>query len=475
MKKIISVAEGDGIGPEITKATLQVLRAANLPLEFEMVRLGKEAFFDGHENGIPPETWAAIRKTKVLLKAPITTPQGGGHKSLNVTLRKALGLYANIRPSIAYSPFIQTKYPDIDLVIVRENEEDLYTGIEYQQTNDSYSTLKIVTRKGSERIVRYAFEYARACGRKKVTAMSKDNIMKITDGLFHRVFNEISKEYPEIENDHYLIDIGAAHIATDPGRFDVIVTLNLYGDIVSDIASQVAGSVGLAGSANIGSTYSMFEAIHGSAPDIAGKGIANPTGLMMGAVMMMHTLGYCQEASLVHNAILKTIEDGMHTADLFDVKYSVKKVDTMEFADAVVMRLGREPSILPKATYKTLDMHIPNVSESTKVTKELRGVDVFIDWSVGSVEEFISILSEIENTTLILTKVFNRGLQIWPDRDPEVLCSDSWLCRFERKNGARSVSSMDVIGLYSLLVEHSLDLIKIENLYAFNGEPRYWG
>jgi isocitrate dehydrogenase len=474
MKKMISVAEGDGIGPEITKATLQVLRAANLPLEFEMVRLGKEAFSDGHESGIPPETWAAIRKTKVLLKAPITTPQGGGYKSLNVSLRKALGLYANVRPSIAYSPFIKTKYPDVNLVIVRENEEDLYTGIEYQQSNDSYSTLKVITKKGSERIIRYAFEYAKACGRKKVTAMSKDNIMKLTDGLFHRVFNEIGKEYPEIEKDHYIIDIGAAHIATDPGRFDIIVTLNLYGDIVSDIASQVAGSVGLSGSSNIGSRYSMFEAIHGSAPDIAGKGIANPTGLMMGGVMMLHALGYCQEASLVHNAILKTIEDGIHTADLFDSEYSVRKVDTMGFADAVVMRLGTEPSILSKANYKTLDMHIPGDSDQMDVTKELVGVDVFIDWRSGSVNEFLSVLQGVLNERLMLTKVYNRGLQMWPDGDPEVSYSDVWLCRFERKNGLPSLTNMDVIGLCSLMVERSLDLIKTEHLYTFNGESRYW-
>src|SRR5690606_24987824 len=214
-------------------------------------------------------------------KAPITTPQGGGYKSLNVTTRKALGLYANVRPCVSYNPFIASKHPEMDVVIVRENEEDLYAGIEYRQTNDVYQCLKLISRPGSEKICRYAFEYARTNNRKKVTCFIKDNIMKLTDGIFHKVFDEVAAEYPEIESDSLIVDIGSAFLADRPGTLDVIVTENLYGDIISDIAAQITGSVGLAGSANIGDDYAMFEAIHGSAPTIAGKNIANPSGLLM--------------------------------------------------------------------------------------------------------------------------------------------------------------------------------------------------
>ncbi|MDO8275946.1 MAG: NADP-dependent isocitrate dehydrogenase, partial [Serpentinimonas sp.] len=273
----ITVAPGDGIGPEITEATLRVLRAAGAQIAPETISVGEAQYLAGHSSGIAPESWDSLRRTRVLLKGPITTPQGGGFKSLNVTIRKTLGLYANVRPCVTYHPFVKTLHPTMDLVIVRENEEDLYAGIEHRQTDQVYQCLKLVTRPGCEKIIRYAFEYAVKNARRKVTCMTKDNIMKMTDGLFHKVFDEISKEYPQIEVEHMIIDIGAARLATRPERFDVIVTLNLYGDIISDIAAEITGSVGLAPSANIGDRIAMFEAIHGSAPDIAGKGIANPS------------------------------------------------------------------------------------------------------------------------------------------------------------------------------------------------------
>jgi len=267
----ITVAKGDGIGPEIMDATLAILKAAGAQIEIDEIEIGEKVYLSGNTSGIAKESWDIIRRNKVFLKAPITTPQGGGYKSLNVTTRKFLGLYANIRPCLSLHPFIDTKHPNMDLVIIRENEEDLYAGIEHQQTDEVVQCLKLISRPGCEKIVRYAFEYAKQHGRKKVTCMSKDNIMKQTDGLFHEVFNEIGKEYPNIEQDHWIIDIGSALIADRPEQFDVIVTLNLYGDIISDIAAQITGSVGLAGSANIGEECAMFEAIHGSAPMIAGQ------------------------------------------------------------------------------------------------------------------------------------------------------------------------------------------------------------
>jgi isocitrate dehydrogenase len=309
-KTRITVAYGDGIGPEIMQAVLDILNHAHAPLDYDVVEIGERVYLGGVSTGISNEAWDMIRKNRVLLKAPVTTPQGGGYKSINVTLRKSLGLFANVRPCKAYSPFIYSNFPKTDLIVIRENEEDLYGGIEHRQTREMTQVLKLVSCPGSERIIRYAFEYAHAYCRQRVTCMTKDNIMKITDGMFHHVFDEIASLYPEIPSDHQIIDIGMARVADQPEDLDVVVTLNLYGDILSDVAAQVAGSVGLAGSANIGSHASMFEAIHGSAPDITGKGIANPSGLLQAAVQMLVHLGYTQSAETIHNAWLCTLEDG---------------------------------------------------------------------------------------------------------------------------------------------------------------------
>jgi isocitrate dehydrogenase len=291
VKTPITVAYGDGIGPEIMTETLKILAAAGAQLDIDVIEVGEKVYLKGHSSGIEDSAWDSVRRTGVILKAPITTPYGGGYKSLNVTMRKTLGLFANVRPVMSYHPFVKTNFPNMDLVIVRENEEDLYAGIEYRHTPDVYENLKIITRPGSERINRYAFEYAKTNGRKKVTCMIKDNIMKMTDGLFYSEFERMGESYKDITRDRMIIDIGAAKIAADPCRFDIIVTENLYGDIISDIAAEVTGSVGLGGSSNVGETVAMFEAIHGSAPDIAGKGIANPSGLLLGAIMMLVHIG----------------------------------------------------------------------------------------------------------------------------------------------------------------------------------------
>src|SRR6266403_6246871 len=332
----ITVAHGDGIGPEIMEATLHILKEAGAKLQIHKIDIGEKVYLAGNSSGIETRSWDSLRNTKVFLKAPITTPQGGGYKSLNVTVRKTFGLYANVRPCVSYHPFIETKHPGMDVVIVRENEEDLYAGIEYRQSDQVMACLKLISRPGSEKIVRYAFEYARTHNRKKVTCFTKDNIMKLTAGLFHKVFNEIAAEYPAIENEHWIVDIGAAKMADTPEAFDVIVMPNLYGDILSDVAAQIAGSVGLAGSANTGVKYAMFEAIHGSAPRRANLNMANPSGLLLGAVLMLVHIGQPDIAERVHNAWLKTIEDGVHTYDIFKEGVSQQKVGTKEFAEAVV-------------------------------------------------------------------------------------------------------------------------------------------
>src|SRR5271157_2991398 len=347
----ITVAYGDGIGPEIMAATLHILKEAGARIETEVIEIGEKVYLRGNTAGIEPSAWESLRRTKVFLKAPITTPQGGGFKSLNVTTRKTLGLYANIRPCVAYHPFVKTKHPGMDIVIVRENEEDTYAGMEYRLSENVMECLKIITRQGSEKIVRYAFEYAIQHNRKKVTCFTKDNIMKMTDGLFHKVFDEISAEYPEIEKEHWIVDIGAAKMADTPEAFDVIVMPNLYGDILSDVAAQIAGSVGLAGSSNIGMQCAMFEAIHGSAPRRAGQNMANPSGLLLGAVLMLVHIGQPDIAEQVHNAYLRTLEDGVHTYEIGRDGVSKQKVGTKEFGDAVVARLGQKPQTLKAVKY----------------------------------------------------------------------------------------------------------------------------
>src|SRR5947208_5223943 len=396
----ITVAYGDGIGPEIMKAALHILKEAGAKLELEKIEIGEKVYLSGNTSGIDPSAWQSLRNTRVFLKAPITTPQGGGYKSLNVTVRKTLGLYANVRPCVSYHPFVETKHPGMDLVIVRENEEDLYAGIEYRQTDQVMMGLKIISRPGSEKIVRYAFEFARRHNRKKVTCFTKDNIMKFTDGLFHKVFDEIAPEYPDIENEHWIVDIGSAKMADAPENFDVLVLPNLYGDVLSDVAAQIAGSVGLAGSANIGEHIAMFEAIHGSAPRRAGQNLANPSGLLLGAVMMLVHIGQAPIAERVHNAWLRTIEDGVHTYDIFDEGVSKQKVGTKELGQAVVERLGKKPKTLKAVAYKqngdqATFAEETIVKERSDTHKELVGVDVFLDWLKGSPDDLGNALNKI--------------------------------------------------------------------------------
>ena len=427
-------------------ATLRILKAAGAKLALEPIEIGQKVYERGFTSGIEPQSWDSLRRTKVFLKAPITTPQGGGFKSLNVTIRKSLGLYANVRPNVAYAPFVRTRHPDMDVVIVRENEEDLYAGIEHRQTDEVMQCLKLITRPGCEKIVRYAFEYARRNNRKKVSCFSKDNIMKLTDGLFHKVYDEIGVEYPDIVKEHQIIDIGAARLADTPEMFDVIVTLNLYGDIISDIAAQVAGSVGLAGSANIGEHVAMFEAIHGSAPTIAGQNIANPSGLLQGAVMMLVHIGQSAVAETIHNAWLKTLEEGMHTADIYSPELSKTKVGTREFADAVIARLGQTPQTLKAISYGTDSIEPTPTSHAVRrapLKKDLVGVDVFLHWRDGEPAQLGGLLEQANAPNLSLLMITNRGVKVYPNGFPETFCTDHWRCRFMNPNG--TITHADII------------------------------
>lgn len=472
----VAVANGDGIGPEIMSATLKILEAAGARIQPEFIELGEKVYLKGNTSGIDDKAWEAIEKNKIIFKAPITTPQGKGYKSLNVTLRKSLGLFANVRPVQALSPYVPTHFPEMDVVVIRENEEDLYAGIEHRQTQDVYQCLKLITRPGCERIVRYAFEYAKAYGRKKVTCMVKDNIMKITDGLFHKVFDEIALEYPDIKSDTQIIDIASARLAASPEKYDVIVTANLYGDIISDIAAEIGGSVGMCGSANIGKNVAMFEAIHGSAPDIAGQGIANPSGLINAAVSMLAYINQNEIADKVKNAWLATLEQGYHTGDIYQSHISIKKVNTQQFADMVIENLGKVPNKLAKSVFGEGKGHIKIPDYVRQVqNKKLTGVDVFIDWQGNDPNQIGNALEDIDDLKLKLKMITNRGVKVFPNGHKETYCTDHWRCRFTTRpdSQVKSIEFDHVLALLSKLHNLGFDTIKTENLYEFDGQIGY--
>jgi isocitrate dehydrogenase len=470
----VTVAHGDGIGPEIMDATLHILQEAGARIVIETIEVGEKVYQRGISVGIEPSAWESLRRTKVFLKAPITTPQGGGFKSLNVTTRKTLGLYANVRPCVSYHPYVNTKHPKMDLVIVRENEEDLYAGIEHQQTNDVVQCLKLISRPGSEKIVRYAFEYAQRNNRKKVTCFTKDNIMKQTDGLFHKVFDEIGAEYADIEKEHWIVDIGAAKMADTPEAFDVIVLPNLYGDILSDVAAQIAGSVGLAGSANIGDRCAMFEAIHGSAPRRAGQNLANPSGLLLGAVMMLVHIDQPDVAERVHNAWLRALEDGVHTYDIYKEGVSKQKVGTKEFADAVVARVGRQPEKFKPVSYSQAPKQTASRQSAprARMKKDYVGLDVFLDWSDGPASQLGPELEKLAGG-LKLQTISNRGVKVFPGEIPDFVYSDLWNCRFLASEAGGAVTHAQTVALQQRITGAGYDVVKTEGLYTFDGQRGY--
>lgn len=460
----ITVAYGDGIGPEIMESVLKILSYAKTGLEIETIEIGEKIYKKGFSSGISDDVWEVIKRNKVLLKAPITTPLGKGYKSLNVTFRRTLELFANIRPSLSYYPYVG-KFKNMDVVIIRENEEDLYSGVEYRITQNSTMAMKLLSTSGCEKIIRYAFEYARINKRNKVTCVTKSNILKITDGCFQEIFLKIAPEYPNIKAEHMLVDIASAKLANNPENFDVVVTLNLYGDIISDIASEVSGSVGLAGSANIGKEYAMFEAVHGSAPDIAGKNIANPSGLLNSAIMMLKHLGKNNEAEMIYNAWLKTIEEGLHTADMFNPEKSKKKLSTSEFTQAVIDNFDKKPNLLVSKFQSAANEKILiKETLSSNEKSELIGADIFIKTQFTS--ELISKLQKLDDV-LKLHMVSSRGLLIWPKTltNAEV---DFYRFRFLKTKKEHKISQSDILTLYRKIVELDLDILSIINLCSYD-------
>lgn len=471
----VAVAHGDGIGPEIMAGVLHILEAAGARLDLQTIEVGESVYKSGHSSGIAEDTWDQLLACEALLKAPITTPQGSGYKSLNVTLRKTLALFANVRPCRSFNPIIQGPRTDIDCVIVRENEEDTYAGIEHRQTPEVTQCLKLISRPGCERVIRYAFEYAKRQDRRRVTCMVKDNIMKITDGLFHEVFREIAAEYPDLNHDVKIIDIGTALLAERPESFDVIVTLNLYGDIISDVVAQLCGSVGMFGSANIGRDFAMFEAVHGSAPDIAGQDLANPSGLLQAAVMMLLHLGQGETAATLQNAWLKTLEDGYRTGDVFRGHPEEMCVGTRAFTREVIDRLGQEPRRLLPARFGDASPITIKERETPRAKKDLYGVDVFLDWT-GEARDPAQLGQALEQTVeapLKLKMITNRGVKVYPGGFPGTFCTDHWRCRFTSVSDDHFIQIPDVLGQLQRMAQAGFDIIKTEHLYFFDGHIGY--
>lgn len=470
-KTLISVAPGDGVGPEITAATLQILRAAGARIEIQSVVMGAQAYAAGYKSGITPKAWDSIRRSRVLLKAPVSTPPDCRFRSPNVIIRKKLGLYANVRPCVSYYPFVQTRHPGMNVVIIRENEEDLYAGLEHRQSRDVTQCTRLLSHTGSEKILRYAFEYARTHFRKKVSCFTRDHVMKITDGLFHRVFRNIAREYPDLENEHWVVDVGAAHLAENPQQFDVIVTPNLYGDLLTDMTAQLAGSIGLAGSANLGETCAMFETVHGSAPARAGRDQANPSGLILAAVMMLRHIEQADIAEWVHNAWLRTLEDGQHT---YDIQHGRTRqvLGTAAFAQAVIARLGQEPEVLSPVRYQNHSpITLPPPVHRPVIHKDLVGLDVFLVADT-SPQELLNRLQALPQEHLQLVLLSNREIEVWPRRQSDICFSDQWRCRFFSRE-RRPVPHRLIVELLSQLYQAGLKWVKTEHLYDFEGQAGY--
>ena len=469
MTKTITVAYGDGIGPEIMDAVLRILRAANTTLAIETIEIGNKAYEKGSKSGIPITAWQSIHRTKVLLKAPLTTPRGEGYQSVNVRLRKMLSLCVNIRP---YD--FQLCGRKARVTVIRENEEGLYCGVEYRHTPNSYSALKLVSERAAERICNYAFAYAHNNQYKRVTCMVKDNILKLSDGIFYKVFKQVAARYSSIESNSYLIDIGSALLSTRPEMFEVIVTTNLYGDIISDILAQVSGSVGLAGSINIGKEYAMFEAVHGTALNIANQNIANPSGLLQAAIYMLSYLKHHETAKLIHNALFKTLQEGIHTPDLYNATYSTRKVCTDEFTEAVINNLYKEypktPEFLPQIH------HYQQRDKFPEREKVLVGVDIYVAWPLSLLTELIAMIKRISqaNKQYKLYAVLAKGIAVWRYDGKEIttLCEqcDNLCCRFINDQ----LSHHEITLLLQKLLQENIEVTQMIKLYFFDNEQGFF-
>ena len=470
----IAVAHGDGIGPEIMKAVLSVFDAAGVPLEYAPVEMGKWVFDKGFNNGMTPEAQQTIEELGILFKGPMETPKGKGVKSVNVTARKTWNTYANKRVFQTLhgvdTVFSKAGIP-IDLTIVRENIEDTYGGIEHMLTHDVALSRRFITRPGSEQVIRYAFEMARKKGARRITCGHKANIMKLTDGLFLEVFYEVAKDYPELKSDDVIVDDLCMKLVTRPDLFDVVVLTNLQGDIVSDLCAGLVGGLGFAPSANIGDHICIFEAVHGTAPDIAGKNIANPTALLLSGLAMLRHLGFMGHAARIENALLYTLETGAHTGDFGD--RNTPSLNTTDFVHTLIANLGKTPSLHPRPiledkpitpTQYKLEKN-PLIMSEVKLQEKIVGADFFVESVEQPIAVAENILAHLPAGFQLIT-ISNRGTQVWPKGSVFTNLVNQYRCRIERI-GDEACTQNDILNLYGvLLTEFKVCSIELLNMWG---------
>lgn len=473
-KHQVTVIPGDGIGPEVVRAAQTLLDEAGCDIAWQECEAGEKVFRAGNRSGVPDETMAAVRESGVVLKGPLATPVGSGEKSANVTLRKLTETFANIRP-VRELPFIQTPFSGrkLDMTVIRENVEDVYAGIEHMQTPNVAQGLKLMSRKGCEKISRFAFEVARAEGRKSVTVATKANIMKLTEGMLKRTFEEVAKDYPDIAANHIIIDNLAHQLVRRPEQFEVMVMSNMNGDIISDLTSGLVGGLGVAPSANIGHEVSIFEAVHGSAPDIAGKGIANPTALIFSSIMMLRHMGLLDKAALVENAMMKTLDDGQMTGDLAPAGQGL---GTQDFLKAVIGNLGKSTDKWVPRDYKKVT--VPSTSDLVtsvdSVERKLVGAELFIESSRTAAELGSALVKISEDTFWKLEMISNRGTVVWPAIASQLTdCVDHWRCRFVPQSASATIDDKAILELAGRVSDAGFSWVHIEKLCDFDGKPAY--
>jgi len=475
----IAVAKGDGIGPEIMDAVLKIFQAADVPLLYEFVDMGKWVFDKGFNNGMTPEALQTIERLGVLFKGPMETPKGKGVKSVNVTARKTWNTYANKRTFQTLhgvdTVFSKAGIP-IDITIVRENIEDTYGGIEHMLTHDVALSRRFITRPGSMQVIRYVFEMARQKNARRITCGHKANIMKITDGLFLECFYEVAKEYPDLKADDIIVDDLCMKLVTKPDSFDVVVLTNLQGDIVSDLCAGLVGGLGFAPSANIGDHISIFEAVHGTAPDIAGKNIANPTALLLSGISMLLHVGLTENAGMIENALLYTLESGVHTGDFGDK--SKPSFNTTQFAEAIIANLGKKPKFNAKPVVPNmpgtptpfkLQQNAMMVTKGT-VAENIIGVDMFIE-SEEQPQVIAQKCQRHAGVKFNLVNISNRGTQVWPTGSVYTNLVNQYNVRFETLDGS-PLNQVDIIGLYVSL-SGNFKICSLELLNAWGEKKAY--
>jgi isocitrate dehydrogenase len=465
----VTLIPGDGIGPECVGSARRILEAAGAPIEWEECQAGAEVFKQGLPSGVPPETIDSITRTRVALKGPLETPVGFGEKSANVTLRKLFETYANVRP-VREMPGVKTPYSGrgVDLVIVRENVEDLYAGIEYAQTPGVAECLKLISVKGCEKIARFAFEYARSEGRASVACATKANIMKMTEGTLKRVFEEVAPDYPEIESWHVIVDNCAHQLVKRPEQFEVIVTTNMNGDIISDLSSALIGGLGYAPSANIGNEIAIFEAVHGSAPKYAGKDVINPTAVILSAVMMLRYLELFEQADAIEHAIGMTLESGVLTGDVLGYD---KGTPTTVYTDAIISNLGKRSATWTVREHTPLKLPrlSPEADYVRPASRAVVGLDVFIESPLSSGELGASLMELTADTKLSLKMVSSRGTKVFPPTGAITDTLDHWRARFIIRENPGDLPDDDVHELLQRISSQHR-WMHIEKLQEFDGE-----